>query len=102
MNSIFKKLYSMVGQKYSKSKLKTRKFTDFSWTVEEQFLFRNWLLNKIDNNVKVKNELAMFIECSNNSETDFLVNEFILDYGWHIKFDMSEINELYLRGCYVD
>jgi len=100
MNRIFKELYARVDQEFDEYRLLTRQFKDFRWTVVEQFDFADWLLNELNESKSLSDELRNFLRLHEQLNHESLVSEFLLSYGWDIRFDLSEVFALYDRGCY--
>jgi len=91
MGIIFKELYSRVNSEFTKNKLKSRNYKDFRWTAMEQFSFALWLLEKLNKSKSLSDKLRKFLKCSKKLENNTLVSEFLLSYGWDIRFDLSEV-----------
>lgn len=96
IENIFRELYSRVDQEYKYEKLIERHFTDFRWTVKDQFSFTDWLVSYIFEN-DVREDLCKFLNIRRNCSINTIVGEFLLSYSWDIYFVPEEIIAMYER-----
>ena len=85
LKRILKKMCSYVNADYNKIDFKKPNwFLEYSWTLEQEYLFRKWLIRYLKRNKRARYSL-MNVPTKDKFVLTKFVKEFVFNYGWKYK-----------------